>query len=66
MLFSRFARDAAFFVGCHRTQRAHIVQAVCKFDQDHAYIARHRQQHLAEVFGLGFGLTLEFDFFQFR
>ena len=35
-------------------ERAHVVQAIGELDQDHAKIARHRQQHLAEAFGGGF------------
>ena len=50
----RFARDAAARFGIDRAERAHVVQAVGELDQDHAQIARHRQQHLAEAFGGGF------------
>ena len=32
--------------------RAHVVQAVGELDEDDAQVARHRQQHLAEVLGL--------------
>ena len=48
----RFQGDAAGLDGSHRLHRAHIVQTVGQLDQDHAHIARHRQQHLAKRFGL--------------
>ena len=51
------ARCGGCFVGCIDVQRAHVVQAVGQLDQDHAHIARHGQQHLAEVFGLGVALA---------
>ncbi len=38
----------------HRLHRAHVVHAVGELDQDDAHVARHRQQHLAEGFGLRF------------
>ena len=38
----------------HRVERAHVVQPVGELDQDDAHVARHRQQHLAEVLGLRF------------
>ena len=44
----RLARDALALVGRHRVHRAHVVQPVGQLDQDHAHVARHRQQHLAE------------------
>jgi hypothetical protein len=37
------------------------VQAVGELDQDHPDIARHGEQHLAEVLRLGLLLGLEFD-----
>jgi hypothetical protein len=37
------------------------VQAVGQLDQDHAHVARHGQQHLAEVLGLGFLEALVLD-----
>ena len=64
--FHGLAGDAAFFCRRHEVQRAHIVQAVGQFDQNHAHVGRHRQQHLAEVFRLRFDLALEFDLFQLR
>jgi hypothetical protein len=59
--FECLARNAALLFGAHRLERAHVVQPVGELDQDDAHIARHRQQHLAEVLGLGFGVRLEFD-----
>ena len=46
------ARDALLLIGRHRAEGPHVVDAVGQFDQDDADIARHRQQHLAEVFRL--------------
>ncbi len=37
------------------------MQAVGELDQNHAHIARHGQEHLAEVLGLRLLLALEFD-----
>ena len=50
----RFAGDAASRFRVDRAERAHVVQAIGELDQDHAQIARHRQQHFAEAFGGGF------------
>lgn len=47
----RLAGDAAARFAALRTQRAHVVQAVGQLDHDHAQVARHRQQHLAEALG---------------
>ena len=38
----------------HRVHGAHVVQAVGQLDEDHAHVARHRQQHFAEGLGLRF------------
>ena len=48
----RLARDAPALLRIDRVQRAHVVQPVGELDQDDAHVARHRQQHLAEVLGL--------------
>ena len=61
----RFARDAAPLLGPHGVQRPHVVQAVGQLDQDHAHVARHRQQHLAEIFRLRFLEALVFDAVEF-
>jgi len=31
---------------------AHIVDTVCHFDQNHAYVFRHGKNHFAEIFSL--------------
>ena len=62
--FQGFVRNALLLRGLHRFQRAHVVQPVGQLDQDHAHIARHGEQHLAEIFCLGMGLRLEFDLVQ--
>ena len=36
----------------HGLERAHVVQAVGQLDEDDAHVARHREQHLAEVLRL--------------
>ena len=46
------AGDPAPLRRAHRIEGAHVVQAVGELDQDHPQIARHRQQHLAEILGL--------------
>ena len=53
--------DAAALGRAHAIERAHVVHAVGELDQDHAQIARHRQQHLAEVLGLRLFLRAELD-----
>ena len=44
-----------------RLDGAQVVHAVGELDQDHAQVAHHRQQHLAEVLRLRFLATLEAD-----
>jgi hypothetical protein len=56
-----FAGDAAPLVGAHVVERPHVVQTVGQLDQDDPQVAGHGQQHLAEVFGLGFFVGLELD-----
>ncbi len=48
----RLGRHPASLFRLHCAERTHIVQAVSQLDQDDADIARHRQQHLAEVLSL--------------
>ena len=60
----RFGRDAAARVHALRAERAHVVQAVGELDQDHAQVARHRQQHLAEAFRVGFLAVAELQLVQ--
>ena len=61
----RFPGDALAFGRCHRLHRAHIVQTVGQLDQDDADIARHCQQHLAEILGLRFHFGGELQLVQF-
>ena len=62
----RLARDAAALGRLDRVERAHVVQAVRELDQDDAHVARHREQHLAEILGLRFFLGLELDLVELR
>ena len=48
----RLLRDAHALVVGHVLQRAHVVQAVGKLDEDDSDVVDHRQQHLAEVLRL--------------
>ena len=57
----RLARDAAPLRRLDGVERAHVVQAVGELDQDDAHVARHREQHLAEVLGLRLLVRLELD-----
>ena len=49
----RLRGDFLLLVGTHVLECAHIVQAVRKLDQDHPHVVTQRQQHLAEILGLG-------------
>ncbi len=57
----RLARDRAALRRRHRAERAHVVGAVRELDHDHADVADHRQQHLAEALGLRLGAAAELD-----
>ena len=57
----RLARDPPPLFRADRIERAHVVQAIGQLDQHDAHVARHREQHLAEVFRLGVLLGLELD-----
>jgi hypothetical protein len=57
----RLARHAPALGRADRIERAHVVQAVGELDEDDAHVARHREQHLAEVLGLRVLLRLELD-----
>ena len=59
-----FARDAAARFAALRTQGTHVVQAVGELDHDHAQVARHRQQHLAEALGGRFLAVAELQLVQ--
>jgi hypothetical protein len=48
----RLARDPPALLRIDRVERAHVVQPVRELDQHDAHVARHRQQHLAEVLRL--------------
>jgi hypothetical protein len=54
-------RDAATFWQRHGIERAHVVCAVRELHQDHADVAHHGEQHLAEALGLRLLATLELD-----
>ena len=58
----RFAGDGFLAIGRQMLQGAHVVQPVGHFDQNHAHIADHRQQHLADVFRLAIFAVGELDF----
>jgi hypothetical protein len=45
----RLAADALLFVGRHRAQRLHVVQAVGELDDDHPRVARHGDEQLLQV-----------------
>ena len=55
----RFLRDAFALVLRHVTERAHIVQAVCQFDQHHAHILAHGKERLAQSLGDHIRVTTE-------
>ncbi len=59
--FQGFARDPLARLRPDRRERSHVVQPVGELDQDDAHVARHRQQHLAEILRLRVGLRLELD-----
>ena len=44
-----------------RRKRAHVVQPVGELDEDDADVLGHRDEHLAQVVGLGLGERLELD-----
>ena len=48
----RLGRDALLLLRREVAERAHVVEAIAQLDQDDADIARHREQHLAEVLRL--------------
>ena len=62
----RFARDAGALVGGHRLHRAHVVQPVGELDEDHAHVARHREQHFAKRLGLRLFAGRELQLVQLR
>ena len=48
----RLLRDLVLPLGRQVSERAHVVRAVGELDQDDADVARHREEHLAEVLRL--------------
>ena len=57
----RFAGDRAALGRGHRAERAHVVRAIGQLHHDHADIAHHGEQHLAEGFRLRFGAAAKLD-----
>ena len=57
----RFPGDTLALVRAHCVERLHVVQPVGKFDEDDANVFDHREHHLAEALGLGFGTAAELD-----
>jgi hypothetical protein len=57
----RLAGDALLLLRRHGIERAHVVQPVGELDEDDAHVARHREQHLAEVLRLRVLQRLELD-----
>ena len=55
------ARDADAVVLAQRLQGAHVVQLVGELDQDHAHVAHHREQHLADRLGRARPVALPLD-----
>ena len=61
----RLACDPPFFLGRHRAERLHVVQAVGKLDEDDANVLDHREHHLAKTFSLRFRTAAKFNLIQF-
>lgn len=61
--FQRFHGFIVALLFGHIFQRAHIVQAVAKFNNDNANIIGHRHNHFADIFCLIFLFGLEFYLF---
>ena len=60
----RLAGNAAPLLRRHVVERAHVVRTIGELDENHAHIARHREQHLAEALGLRLFAALEFKLVQ--
>ena len=58
-------RNTCPFFAWRVGQCAHVVAAIGQLDQDHPYVARHGQQHLAKRFGLVFFTGVELQFVEF-
>ena len=63
--FECFPRNATTLVVGHRTQCAHVVNAVCELYQDDSDVIDHRKQHLLEIGRLCLCARLEFKVCQF-
>jgi hypothetical protein len=62
----RFVGDAAaLYQAASTSEGLHVVQAIGELDQDHAHVARHGQQHLAEILRLRFFEALVLDAIKF-
>src|SRR6266498_296030 len=48
----RLLSDKFSLVSAQVLQRAHVMQPIRKFDEHHAHVINHRQEHLANVFRL--------------
>ncbi len=57
----RLLRDVGLAFGREVRERPHVVGAVRELDEDDADVARHRDDHLAEIIGLRLGAALEID-----
>ena len=57
----RLARDALLRLGLHVLEGPHVVDAIAELDQEHADVACHRDDHLAEVLRLTVFLRREVD-----
>ncbi len=53
-------------LGFHVLERAHVVHAIAELHEQHANVARHRDQHFAEIFRLTVFLRGEVDLRQLR
>ena len=46
------ARNLLLFVRSHVVKRAHVIEPIGEFDQNHPHIIAQRQEHFAEIFRL--------------
>ena len=61
-----FLRDEPPFLRTHMLKRAHVVKPVGELDEQHAHIARNRDQEFPEIFGLLCLLGDEIELFDLR
>ena len=64
--FKRFFRFLDLFLFRHMLQCPHIVEPVRKFDQDHAHVFCHGDNHLPVVFSKFFFFRFIFNLTKFR